>query len=149
MKPGARWLLNLSMLAAGGTGLVWAYCAYLWEPGPEPDDPELLLEWTGQHPWVPLVRTAHLFAVPALVFAVGLIWASHVAPRLTRAWARRRTGLLLAALMTPMVVSGVALQTAVSPESRNLWVWTHGISSALWVVAYLAHQVARGHGPRA
>ena len=50
--------------------------------------------------------------------------------------------------MAPMVVSGVALQTATSPESRELWIWTHGISSTLWVLAYLAHQVARGSGPR-
>lgn len=148
MKSSARWLLHLSMLVAGGTGLLWAYCAYLWDPGPEPEDLELLMEWTGQHPWVPMLRTVHLFSVPLLVFAVGLIWSSHVAPRLTRAWARRRTGLALTALMAPMVISGVALQTSASPEARTVWVWVHGVSSGLWVLAYLGHQVARGRGPR-
>ena len=116
MKPGARWLLNLSMLAAGETGLVWG-TARLWEPGPEPED-RAPLEWTGQHPWNAAAPDG-LFAVPLLVFAVGLIWTSHVAPRLTRA-GRAPDRLLLAALMAPMVVSGVALQTATSPESREL-----------------------------
>lgn len=149
MRPGARRLLHLSALVAGGTGLAWAYCAYLWDPGPEPEDLELLLEWTGQHPWVPMLRTVHLFSVPALVFTVGLIWASHVAPRLRTPWARRRSGLVLALLMLPMVVSGVALQTATSPEARELWVWTHGLSSGIWVLGYVVHQLVKGSGRRA
>ncbi|MEL6429375.1 MAG: hypothetical protein AAFU73_23360 [Planctomycetota bacterium] len=141
MKRSHSISLHVTAAAVIGTGVLWGYYEYVWDPGPEPDDPELLMEWTGQHELVPVLRTLHLFAVPALVFAVGVIWSSHVAPRILRRWARRATGLTLAALMGPMVVSGVALQTAIEPSSRAFWIDAHVVSSIVWSLAYLAHQL--------
>ena len=141
MKRGVARFVHASAFAIGVTGLAWAWMAYLWDPGPEPEDPEQMLEWTGLHPSLPLVRDLHLLAAPLAVFAVGLIWTSHVAPRLRKPWARRRTGLALAILFAPMVVSGVLLQTATSEEARTLWVWVHAISATIWIVAYLVHQL--------
>lgn len=143
MGPATRRFLHLATAGVAATGLLWAWMAYVWSAGPEPEDPERLLEWTGIHPRLPLVRTLHLFAAPFAVFAVGLIWVNHVAPRLLRPWARRRTGLILAGLMGPMVLSGIALQTASSPEARDVWVWVHGLSSGVWILGYLAHQRGR------
>lgn len=141
MKTSHARFLHASTLAIGGTGLVWAWMRFLYDAGPEPEDLELLLEWTGSHPAEPLVRTLHLVAAPLSVFAVGLIWAGHVAPRLLKPWARRMTGLTLALLMGPMVLSGVLLQTAASPESRDIWLWVHLASSGVWLLGYLVHQL--------
>lgn len=143
MNPATKRFLHGATAGVAVTGLLWAWMAYIWSAGPEPEDPELLLDWTGIHPQLPLVRTLHLFAAPFAVFAVGLIWANHVAPRFFRPWARRRTGLVVACLMGPMVLSGIALQTASSPELRDVWVWAHGLSSSVWVLGYLGHQRAR------
>ncbi len=141
MKRPTSILVHATTFALGATGVVWGWMRYVYDAGPEPDDPVLMLEWTGAHAAEPLVRMLHLIAAPLAVFAVGFIWASHVAPRLLRPWARRMTGLSLAALLAPMVLSGVLLQTASSPEQRTLWVWVHGISSAVWVLAYVVHQL--------
>ncbi len=140
MKPWVRWSVHVSALAIGATGALWAWMAYIWDPGAEPLDPEQLLGWSDRHPAVPLVRTLHLVVAPVAVFAVGLIWTSHVAPRLRRHRARRATGLALALLFAPMVVSGVLLQTAASSEARDLWAWVHGLSAGVWAGAYLGHQ---------
>jgi len=131
------------------TGVVWGWMRYVYDPGPEPQDPELLMTWTDVHPWEPLTRTLHIVTAPLLVFAVGLIWRSHVAPRLFRPFERSATGLALALLFAPMVLSGVLLQTAATPEARTFWVWFHGISSSVWALCYLVHQVRlRRRAPR-
>ncbi len=135
--------MHASTLAIGLTGALWAWMRYVWDAGPEPLDPELLMEWTGVHPGEPWTRTLHLLAAPFAVFAVGVIWQSHVAPRALKPWARRRTGLLLVLLFGPMVLSGVLLQTAASEESRTLWVWVHGLTGGLWFFGYGAHLAAR------
>ena len=43
-----------------------------------------------------------------------------------------------------MVISGVLLQTASTVEQRSVWVWVHGVSSGVWAVGYLAHQLRPG-----
>jgi len=141
LKRSVARFVHASAFAVGASGLVWAWMAYAWDPGPEPVDPEALLDWQGRHPAESLVRDLHLVAAPLLVFAVGLIWVSHVAPRLRRKWARRTTGLALALLFAPMVLSGVMLQTTTTAEGRALWAWAHGLSAGVWTLAYVAHQL--------
>jgi hypothetical protein len=144
VTPGAKRFLLASTAAIGATGLAWAWMRYLWGAGPEPLDPELLMEWTGVHPWEPMTRTLHLLAAPFAVFALGLIWTSHVAPKLRGiSRSRRRTGLLLTLLAAPMVLSGVLLQVATSEEARLFWVWVHGASSGLWLLGFVAHLLTR------
>ncbi len=134
-------LLHIASFLVIGSGAIWAYLRYVHDLGPEPEDPVLAMEWSGIHPWEPSLRDLHLLAAPLLVFAVGLIWSGHVAPRLFRPWARRATGLGLALLFGPMVITGILLQVAESEASRTLWAWAHGISSLVWAAAYLAHQL--------
>ena len=140
MKRGPKRFLHASTLLIGLTGLIWAWMRYVWSAGPEPEDPELMMTWTGIHPKEPLMRTLHLLAAPLSVFAVGIVWQGHVAPRLgKRRYARRYTGHLLAGLFFPMVISGVLLQTASSEEMRNAMVYTHAISGSAWFFFYGAH----------
>lgn len=134
-------LLHIASLLVIGSGAIWAYLRYVHDLGPEPEDPVLAMEWGGIHPWEPGLRDLHLLTAPLLVFAVGLIWSGHVSPRLFRPWARRATGLGLALLFAPMVVTGVLLQVAESEASRTLWAWAHGLSSLVWAGAYLFHQL--------
>lgn len=126
------WLLHLSTLLVGGTGLVYAVIRYLMEPV----DPYSVVN----HPWQPAVQHLHILAAPLLVFAVGLVWRRHVLMH----WRsgvdqRRRSGIGLVLTMTPMVVSGYLIQVAVEERWRAVWVVVHCAASGLWLLGYLVH----------
>lgn len=128
------WLVHLSTLLVGGTGLVYAWMRYFARPA----DPFSVVN----HPWQPAVQHLHIWFAPLLVFGVGLIWRNHV----WKHWrsgvpARRRSGLVLLLNLVPMVVSGYLIQTAVTPFWRNLWVGIHLTASALWILSHLAHLI--------
>ncbi|QDV08320.1 hypothetical protein Poly30_38570 [Planctomycetes bacterium Poly30] len=38
-----------------------------------------------------------------------------------------------------MVFSGVLLQTATSPDLRNLWLWVHLVTGFVWFFGYGVH----------
>ena len=103
-----------------------------------PSDPDSLVN----HPWQPHVQHLHILVAPLLVFTAGLIWRRHV-------WAgwrrgdreRRRSGLSLALTLTPMVISGYLIQTAVEQSWRHAWVIVHLAASGLWLLVTVVHQV--------
>lgn len=129
--------LSVSNALVAGTGFVYAWMAYVAES----DDPDALVN----HPLQPDVQHAHVIAAPLLVFALGLVWAAHVWPRVRSGHrARRASGLALFSLCAPMVASGYLLQTASDPDWRALWVGLHVVTSVLWTLAFLAHWIRRG-----
>jgi hypothetical protein len=134
MSRVSAWFVHLSVALAGLTGVWYGWMRYLLEPQDE---------WSiVNHPFEPQLKSLHILLVPLLVFACGLLWRGHIWARIRSGFqARRQTGLLLALLLLPMVVSGYALQVAVEEYWRQAWVWTHGISSCLWVLLYLVHQL--------
>lgn len=127
------WMIHISNLLVGCTGLVYAWMIYLVKP----DDPYAVVN----HPWQPAVQHLHVLAAPLLVFAAGLIWRRHVwgswRSGVTR---RRRSGVGMALALVPMIASGYLLQTAVESRWRTIWVAVHLTTSALWISAYLIHQ---------
>jgi hypothetical protein len=128
------WFLHLSTLLVGGTGLVYAWMAYLVHPS----DPYSLVN----HPWQPQVQHLHILAAPCLVFAAGLIWRRHVwAGWKKRGRDRLKSGVSLALTLVPMVISGYLLQTAVEESWRHAWVVVHLAASGLWLAGYLVHQL--------
>ena len=130
------WTHHAANALVGGTGLVYAWMLYLATS----DDPFALVN----HPWQPSLHALHLVTAPLLVFAVGVSWQRHVWTRFRNGHtARRKLGLLLLALFAPMVLSGYLLQVAVDDTLRQLWLGTHLGSSALWVLAYIGHQLSR------
>ncbi len=135
------WSSHLANLAAGGTGLVYAWTCYLVEPA----DPFAVVN----HPWQPALRHLHVLAAPLLLFACGWIGRDHAWRRVRSGHReRRRSGLALFLLVAPMALSGYLLQTGADERWRQVWVVVHVASSCLWVVAYLAHQLApRRAGP--
>jgi len=127
--------VRLANVLVGGTGLVYGWLRYLAAP----DD-----EFSVAHPWQAAAQHLHVLAAPLLVFAVGLVWRGHVwlGYRLGNG-VRRPSGILLAGLAAPMIVSGYLIQVAVEPAWRTAWVALHLATSALWLVGALAHQIGR------
>lgn len=132
MTPFERWSNHASNLLVGGTGVVYAVMRYLMKP----DDPFAIVN----HPLQPAVQHLHILFAPLLVFAVGLVWLRHVAPRLLkRQHPRRVTGIGLAVLVVPMIVSGSLVQTAVDDDWRKIWGIVHLVASLIWLLAYGVH----------
>jgi hypothetical protein len=128
------WFVHVANILVGGTGLVYAWMRYFARSA----DPFAVVN----HPWQPAVQHVHIVVAPLLVFAVGLIWRSHVwTGFLLSASARRRSGVLLLGTAAPMVASGYLLQTATGPAWRTAWLGVHLAASALWVAATLVHQM--------
>ena len=133
MSRGEVVLLHLSNAAVLATGVVLAVMAYLIEPAEE---------WAVvNHPWQPQVQHLHVLVAPWLVFAVGVIWLSHVVSRLRKGRRGRKTGLALLIGFVPMAVSGYAMQVVVSEGWRSTWVVVHLMASAIWVGAFALHLV--------
>lgn len=140
MSPRSARSVHLAFLAVAGTGLVYAWMAWLVEPA---DEFAIV-----NHPWQPDLQYWHILSAPLLVFAVGAIWSAHVwASFRNRARPRRRTGIALMLLFAPMCMSGYALQVAQDEAWRSAWVWTHGVTSIVWTLGYLLHQLAPRRKP--
>lgn len=127
--------LHAATALVGLTGLVYAYMRYLAQP----EDPFALVN----HPREPLLRDLHILSAPLLVFACGWVWQEHVWKRVRTGFrARRTSGLALFASAAPMILSGYFLQVSAEPAWRNLWIVVHLATSAVWLAAYLVHQLA-------
>ena len=135
MSRAVAWLVHASVALAGATGLVYGWMRYLVEPADE---------WAVvNHPLEPTVKALHILLVPLALFACGLVWRGHVWGRIRSGFRhRRRTGILLAALLLPMAASGYLLQVSTDETWRAVWMWTHGITGVAWVLAYLVHQLS-------
>ncbi len=126
------WLLHLSNGLVSVTGLVYAWMAYLCKP----EDPYAIVG----HPWQPHVQHAHVWTAPLLIMVLGYLWGHHMQPHLERNTQKRRNsgvGMLVAAL--PMIFSGYAIQTAIEPGWRTVWVVVHLATSLIWIIGYLIH----------
>jgi hypothetical protein len=137
------WFVHAAVLLVAASGLLWGWLRYCTAP----DDPFAVVN----HPLEPDLQALHVLAAPLLLFAVGLIWRSHVHEQLVNGQAaRRRTGLWLAVLFLPMVASGYLLQVGVEPGWRVAWAWVHGIAASAWTLLYGLHQLrprARAYRP--
>jgi hypothetical protein len=128
------WILHISSLLVGATGLVYAWMVYLVKPA----DPYAVVN----HPLQPALQHLHILVAPLLVFAAGLVWHRHAWSQWRKGVGhRRRSGVSLIFTLLPMVASGYLIQTAVETGWRRIWVIVHLATSALWLVGYLSHQV--------
>ena len=86
MKRFESWLLGLSTLLVGGTGLA----LYVMKEWMSSTDPFAVVH----HPLQPWMLRIHLVAVPMLVFAFGMIAREHIGAKLAAGlWDGRRSGL--------------------------------------------------------
>ncbi len=130
-------LIHLSMAGVATTGVVFAWMKYFMTT----DDPFAV----ANHPWQPGMLAAHVVIAPAAVFALGWLWNAHILPKLRSGTStRRKSGVVGAILIMPMIFSGVLLQASTSEALRSAMEWAHWISSGFFVAAYLTHQLVKG-----
>lgn len=136
------WFLHLTTALAGGTGLAYAILRYFVKAHDA--------FGVVNHPLEPVVQHLHILLTPLMVFAVGVIWRRHVwASWRSGQTARRRSGIGLALILAPMVVSGYLIQVVVTEGWRAAWVATHVALSLVWLVAYGLHWVTLRRGTAA
>lgn len=125
-------LQHVGNFLVGGTGLIYGWFRYFGNA----EDP---FSKVG-HPWEPGSRDAHILFAPLLVFAVGVIWQTHVWPKYQKSRSRRRkTGIMLGTALLPMVGSGYLLQISVEEFWRIVWVVIHLTVSGIWMLGYGIH----------
>jgi hypothetical protein len=128
-----RFLLISTVLLTGGTGLTYAWMKYLLKSA----DPFSVVN----HPWQPFLLSAHILAAPALLFALGLITREHIVGRYRDPKARRgrKTGIIMAWIILPMVATGYGLQVLTSRGPRKIMGWSHLAVGIFFLVLYGSH----------
>ena len=131
-----RWLHHGGTIAVGATGIVLGVMKYLMEPDPNS------FSIVG-HPWQPHVQHLHVLAAPLLVLAIGMMLRQHVLDRIFQATFKRarRTGLIMAAVLLPMIATGYLLQVVNHELTRQALVVVHLCSSGLFLASTIAHVV--------
>lgn len=130
--------LNLTTFLTAATGLVYAWMKYLLSPS----DPFSVVN----HPWQPGLLSGHVLVAPLLVFGFGLIAREHILGRYRdpRARGGRRTGILAALALVPMVSSGYLLQVVTSARGRNVTGILHLAAGILFLGVYGFHLALAG-----
>src|SRR5262249_21586930 len=123
-----RLLLNLATALVAATGVVYFCMKYLMTGG---DEVSVI-----HHPWQPRARSLDVLAGPILVFALGLIVRDHIVDRLRDRGLRRGrlSGIVLVALVVPMVGSGYLVQVVTGPAARSVLAWLHIAAGTFYVL---------------
>jgi hypothetical protein len=144
MSGAQKWLLHAAAVSVVASGVVYGILKYFGKnlaamfPGlfPSVDDPFAVVS----HPLQPWALDLHVLAAPVLVFALGLIFKDHVLAKLSaRGFPVRRSGVVQAVLVLPMVLSGYLLQTVTSEGLHRAMVIAHVGSGSVFALAYAAH----------
>jgi hypothetical protein len=134
-----RWEANLNHAATIGlvlTGVLYAVMKY-WMAAYDPDA-------VVGHPWQPFVQKAHLLVAPFSVFGLGLLASRHVLPRVRSGYRDgRRSGLGLASIAIPAVVSGYLVQVFLGESARRWTGWLHTGFGLAFALAWLLHPRTR------
>jgi len=134
MNSFERWSVRLSSLAVIVTGY-----ALLWfQYGVESSDPFAVVN----HPLQIWALKGHVLAAPLFVLAIGFIMRRHIWRHIVRRVVPgRRSGLVTAASLVPMVASGYLIQVVVSESWRTAFVVLHIVSSVVFTVGVGFHFV--------
>ena len=134
-----RWearLLAAGVVLTGLSGLVYAVMKYLMA-GSDPDS-------RLGHPWQPDVLKAHILFAPILLFGLGIVYRGHVAVQLQRDEREgRRSGLAIAAVVAPLVLSGYLLQAFTGEVAREWTGWLHTALGLAFALTYALHSLRR------
>ena len=93
-----------------------------------------------RHPLQPWALDLHVLAAPILVFAVGWIYKDHVQAKLAIPGVPvRRSGLMGALLLVPMILSGYLLQTVTNETMHRPVLVIHLLTGAIFTAAFVVH----------
>jgi hypothetical protein len=132
MRRWEYWSFHVANGLVAATGLVYGWMRYVLRPT---DDFAVV-----NHPWQPHALHLHILVAPLLVAVIGHFAYRHA----WTYWHRgnqegRRTGVTIALLAAPMILSGYLLQVSVADWARNLWMWAHLVASCTWLAIALTH----------
>lgn len=132
MNSFQKWLVWCSSALTGVTGLVYWWLKNRMEP---------LDEFAViNHPLQPWMLKAHILVAPVMVFAFGAIAGEHVWRHYRQGVrAGRRSGLVSAWLIAPMMLSGYLIQTATHTGWLSALAWAHLATGVVYLVGLLAH----------
>lgn len=136
MTRSDAWFLHLTVALTTISGAVYAYFRYFVV-----SEDEFAV---ANHPLEPYALDAHILIAPLAMFGFGLIFHSHIWRKYrSPARARRLSGVASFALIIPMALSGYLLQVSADEMLREAMKWTHWISSGVFAIGYLVHQVSK------
>jgi len=130
------WILHGTVVMLAASGAVFAWMRYAMKT----DDPFAV----ANHPLQPHMLHIHVLAAPIAVFAMGVVFAIHIAPKIeNRSLARKKTGIGSLWMIAPMVLSGYLMQVVTSETAILAMKVMHWVSSSIFVLAYGVHQLLR------
>jgi hypothetical protein len=139
VTPKQKLLLNVTSLLLTVTGVVYAWMKYFMQS----DDPFAV----ANHPWQPYMLDAHVVVAPVALFVIGAVWAAHVKPKHDSGTkSRRKSGLVALWTIAPMVLSGYLMQVLTNESLVKSMRVLHWVSSAVFVLGLLGHQLIRANG---
>ena len=134
MKPWEIWLSHISTFLVTLSGVAYLWIKYFMET----TDPFAIIN----HPWQPSMLSLHVLVAPALVFVVGLMVQSHIQRKLRSGTnSNRSSGLASMVTLPVMIASGYMLQVVTAPLLASITLGLHLVSSSVFVVTYVTHQV--------
>jgi hypothetical protein len=134
VKRWERWSFGLLALAVAVTGFVYFWMKYLMST----DDPFAVIN----HPWQPLMLSAHVLAAPPLLLVFGIVFNSHIMRKLGASGVpNRRSGLASLACFFTMTASGYLLQVVTAETLLEALVIVHLASGTVFTLAYAAHLI--------
>lgn len=113
-----KWSVLSTSVATAVTGVGYFGIKYLLEPA----EPWAVIN----HPLQPWLLKAHILVAPFLVFSVGMITLRHVWRHFqSRTPWGRRSGILAALALAPMIVSGYLIQAVTHAGWLTVTAWAH------------------------
>ncbi len=134
MTPFERWSVWVTSVVTTVTGLVYVWMKYALHT----TDPWSVVN----HPLQPLVLKLHIVTAPLLVFMVGVIALRHVWKHFLNGsrWGRR-TGIGVALMTAPMIVTGYVIQVLTDEGLVRAMAWSHIAFGTVYAVGLVLHQV--------
>ena len=95
------------------------------------------------HPLQPWLIKAHIIVAPVLVFALGVIWMNHIWKHIRISMqGARKSGLIIIALIVPMVFSGYLIQAVINPVLLTVLIWIHIGGGLVYLLGLLGHKLS-------
>lgn len=129
-----RWGFNAFHVIVALSGVVYFCMKYLMAT----DDPFAIVN----HPWESMMLSLHVIAAPFFVAFFGMLFRSHSLRKiLSPNPENRRTGWTSLISFSAMAISGYLIQVAATPILVSVSIWTHVLTSTVFLIGYTVHLV--------